>query len=67
MTTDATAAGNATPVTRVARVVPLNRGGATMKRAENRAAYMFLIPWLIGIFGITLLPMLASLYLSFTS
>lgn len=66
MTTDATAAGQATPVTRVARVVPLNRGGATMKRAENRAAYTFLIPWLIGIFGITLLPMLASLYLSFT-
>jgi len=66
MTTDATGAGETTPVARVSRVIPANRGGATMRRAENRAAYTFLIPWLIGIFGITLLPMLASLYLSFT-
>ena len=37
-----------------------------MKRQENRAAYMFLTPWLIGLFGITLIPIFASLYLSFT-
>lgn len=31
------------------------------------AAYTFLSPWLIGFFGITILPMLASLALSFTN
>ena len=35
-------------------------GGAT------RAGYLFLTPWLIGFFGLTLGPTLASLYLSFT-
>lgn len=33
---------------------------------DNRAAYLFLTPWLIGFFGLTTLPMLYSLYLSFT-
>ena len=37
-----------------------------MKAAENRAAHLFLTPWFLGLFGITLLPMVASLYLSFT-
>ncbi len=37
-----------------------------MKRAENRAGYIFLTPWLFGMFGITILPMIASLILSFT-
>jgi len=37
-----------------------------MRAAENRAAHLFLTPWFIGLFGITLLPMAASLYLSFT-
>ncbi|MVA74976.1 ABC transporter permease subunit [Auraticoccus sp. F435] len=31
------------------------------------AAYVFLSPWLLGFFGITVLPMLASLVLSFTN
>lgn len=35
-------------------------------RAENRAAYLLLLPWLVGFFCLTLGPMLASLYLSFT-
>ncbi|MBV9790810.1 MAG: sugar ABC transporter permease [Chloroflexi bacterium] len=34
---------------------------------DNLAAYMFLAPWLIGFFGLTLIPMVASLYLSFTN
>lgn len=51
---------------RVPREIPKNRKGSTLKRSENRAAYMFLGPWLIGIFAITALPMVASLYLSFT-
>ncbi|MDB5623469.1 MAG: transporter permease [Devosia sp.] len=49
-----------------ARVMPRNRTGSALKRADNRAAYMFLLPWLAGIILITALPMLASLYLSFT-
>jgi len=33
---------------------------------DNKAGYLFLLPWLIGLFVITIGPMLASLYLSFT-
>ncbi|HEU5485772.1 MAG TPA: sugar ABC transporter permease [Microlunatus sp.] len=33
---------------------------------DNKVAYLFLIPWFIGLFLITIGPMLASLYLSFT-
>ena len=49
------------------RVIPTNRKRPEMKIAENRAAHIFLAPWFLGLFGITLLPMLASLYLSFTN
>lgn len=35
-------------------------------KKANRAAYLFLLPWLVGLVGLTLLPMLASLYISFT-
>ncbi len=34
---------------------------------DNKAGYLFLLPWLIGLVVITIGPMLASLYLSFTS
>src|SRR5260370_15284502 len=34
--------------------------------ADHGPAYLFLSPWLIGFFGLTLGPALASLYLSFT-
>jgi multiple sugar transport system permease protein len=33
---------------------------------DNKAAYLFLLPWLIGLFVITIGPLIASLYLSFT-
>ncbi len=33
---------------------------------DNKAGYLFLLPWLIGLVVITIGPMLASLYLSFT-
>ena len=33
---------------------------------RNGAGYLFLTPWLIGFFGLTLGPAVASLYLSFT-
>lgn len=35
-------------------------------RTESRWAYIFLSPWLIGFLGLTLGPMLASLFFSFT-
>lgn len=49
------------------------RGTVTVKRQhvprrrENKAAYLFLLPWLIGLVVITVGPMIASLYLSFTN
>ncbi|MFD2265110.1 carbohydrate ABC transporter permease [Lacibacterium aquatile] len=33
---------------------------------RNLAGYLFLLPWLVGFFGLTLGPALGSLYLSFT-
>lgn len=39
----------------------------TRQRSENIAGYLFIAPWLIGFLGFTLIPMVASLYLSFTS
>ncbi len=33
---------------------------------ENLVGYLFLLPWFIGLFALTLGPMLGSLYLSFT-
>ncbi|WP_460796805.1 carbohydrate ABC transporter permease [Microbacterium sp. GXF0217] len=36
-------------------------------RRETVAGYGFLVPWLVGFFGLTLIPMAYSLYLSFTS
>ncbi len=42
--------------------------GDRLRRALRRSGpgYLFLLPWLIGFFGLTLGPTLASLYLSFT-
>jgi len=34
---------------------------------ENGAGYLFLLPWFIGFFGLTIVPILSSLYLSFTN
>ncbi|SDE13203.1 carbohydrate ABC transporter permease [Glycomyces harbinensis] len=39
---------------------------AKEKYPDNKAAYLFLLPWLIGLLGLTVGPMVASLYLSFT-
>ncbi|AEV86272.1 ABC transporter permease [Actinoplanes sp. SE50] len=36
-------------------------------RGEGRAGYLFLTPWLLGFAVITAIPMLMSLYLSFTN
>ncbi len=48
------------------RPIPKGRGGSPTAKAENRAAYAFLSPWFIGLFGVTIAPILASLFLSFT-
>jgi multiple sugar transport system permease protein len=36
-------------------------------RIESRAAYIFLLPWFVGFFGIKLVPLLVSFYLAFTN
>ncbi|GAB2695343.1 hypothetical protein GCM10027018_13110 [Paenibacillus thermoaerophilus] len=33
---------------------------------QDRTAYLFLLPWLVGFFGLTLGPMIGSFYLSLT-
>ncbi|MHA6617862.1 carbohydrate ABC transporter permease [Pseudonocardia sp. DLS-67] len=45
---------------------PRETAPGVRRRKEAIAGYVFLSPWLLGLFGITLLPMLYSLYLSFT-
>ena len=40
--------------------------GFKEKHPDNKAALLFLAPWLIGICCFTVVPMVASLYLSFT-
>jgi multiple sugar transport system permease protein len=42
------------------------RGRVARSLRRNAAGYLFLTPWLIGFFGLTLGPTIASLYLSFT-
>ena len=50
------------------RTAALPRQGRLRKMFDrNVHAYVFLLPWLIGFFGLTLGPALASLYLSFTN
>lgn len=48
---------------------PADRRMSGLARAwrRNGAGYLFLLPWLVGFFGLTLGPTLASLYLSFTN
>lgn len=49
---------------------PENRsrpGQRARGRRETLAGYGFLVPWLVGFFGLTIIPMAYSLYLSFTS
>jgi len=40
--------------------------GGSKEKNENKAAYLFLLPWFLGLAVITVGPMVASLYLSFT-
>lgn len=40
--------------------------GRRRRRYNNAVGYVFIAPWLIGFFGFTLIPILASLVLAFT-
>lgn len=42
------------------------KGGVKEKHRDNKAGLVFMTPWLIGLLGITLLPMVASFVLAFT-
>ncbi|MBP1880338.1 carbohydrate ABC transporter permease [Agrobacterium rubi] len=56
------------PITGEGRSAALPQQGRLRKAFDrNVHAYVFLLPWLIGFFGLTLGPALASLYLSFTN
>ena len=46
--------------------MPREAAASTWEPGHDKAGYLFLLPWLIGFFGLTLGPVLASLYLSFT-
>jgi multiple sugar transport system permease protein len=45
---------------------PASAPASAYRRREARTAYVFLAPWFMGLFLITLGPIAASLYLSFT-
>src|SRR5262249_49907376 len=49
-----------------ARVPTPARSRLSPKSREAIAGYVFLAPWILGIVGLTLGPVIASLYLSFT-
>lgn len=42
------------------------KGGVKEKHPDNGAGLVFMLPWLIGLLGITIIPMVASFALSFT-
>ena len=45
---------------------PRGSGRPARRKRSEYSAYLFLLPWIVGILGITLGPMVASLVLSFT-
>ncbi|WP_166867062.1 MULTISPECIES: sugar ABC transporter permease [unclassified Salinibacterium] len=42
------------------------KAGIKVATPDNKAAYIFLAPWLVGLLAFTIGPMIASLYLAFT-
>jgi len=45
---------------------PAHSGRVMRALRRNGPGYLFLLPWLVGFFGLTLIPTAASLFLSFT-
>lgn len=43
-----------------------NRSRSVIRRRRGRRAYVFLLPWIVGCVGLTVGPIIASLYFSFT-
>ncbi|MGI5213029.1 carbohydrate ABC transporter permease [Plantactinospora sp. CA-290183] len=63
-----TTAPNPTPPARQSVRTPADkRGSGRIWQREGLAGYVFLSPWLIGLMAVTAIPMLLSLYLSFTN
>ncbi|MDQ0644758.1 carbohydrate ABC transporter permease [Microbacterium murale] len=50
----------------IARSRRAGSGRVKEKYPDNKAALVFLLPWLVGLLGLTIGPIIASLYLSFT-
>jgi len=46
--------------------MPREAAASRWEPGRDKAGYLFLLPWLIGFFGLTLGPVVGSLYLSFT-
>ncbi|MGV9764614.1 carbohydrate ABC transporter permease [Micromonospora tulbaghiae] len=61
-----TTAPGRTPRTGPAGPRPTRRRAGRARLGEGLAGYVFLSPWLIGLMGVTAIPMLLSLWLSFT-
>jgi len=51
----------------VNRTPAAKRGSGRRHDRDEVAGYVFLSPWLLGLMGVTAIPMLLSLYLSFTN
>ncbi|MEO3925437.1 sugar ABC transporter permease [Micromonosporaceae bacterium B7E4] len=63
-----TTAPNPTPPARESvRTSAKSRRSGRTRHGEGLAGYVFLSPWLIGLMAVTAIPMLLSLYLSFTN
>jgi multiple sugar transport system permease protein len=54
-------------ITRDKNARGLARPRTPLRKRDGRTAYMFMLPWLVGLIVLTLGPMFYSLYLSFTS
>jgi multiple sugar transport system permease protein len=66
VTQPSTAAGTSSGSSDDSRKTGPTPGRRKANRRENVAGYSFLLPWMIGFLGLTLGPMIYSLYLSFT-
>ena len=51
---------------RATAVSPPKRRGSALQRRQMRWGLFFLMPWFIGFFGFQLLPIVATIFLSFT-
>ena len=50
-----------------AKIVGKKRRGSSWQRRQDRLGYFFMAPWIIGFFLFSLIPFLATIYLSFSN